>query len=82
MIDFAGIWTTLFGGVDGWLGLDWGFWGSMLLVALIVVVENIVFWGFKPLPIAAVIKAQEAEDDRKEKEAKAAMKAHKNRHLS
>ncbi len=80
MVNWAGLWTSMFGSVDGWMGLDWGFWVSMFVVALVVLIENIVFWSFKPLPIAAVIKAQEAEDDRREKEARAAAQAHKKRY--
>ena len=38
---------TLFGTVD-LFGLDMGFWVSMAVVALIVVVMNAVFWGMKP----------------------------------
>lgn len=33
--------TTLF-------GLDIGFWAAMTVIALIVVLMNIVFWGMKP----------------------------------
>ncbi len=77
MIDWAAIWIAWFGSVDGPLGLDWGFWISMLVVVLVVIGENIVFWGFKPLPIAAEIKAQEKADDEREKAARAAAKAEK-----
>lgn len=31
-----------------WLGLNIGFWVSLAVVALIVVVMNLVFWGMKP----------------------------------
>ncbi len=72
MVNWAGLWEKLFGSVDGWLGLDWGFWIAMAFVALVVIVENIVFWAFKPRPEAAQIKAQEAADDAREKESKEA----------
>ena len=41
------IWMTLFGTAD-LLGLNMGFWVSMAVVALIVIVMNVVFWGMKP----------------------------------
>ncbi len=46
-MNWKDIWMTLFGTVD-LLGLDMGFWVSMAVVALIVVVMNAVFWGMKP----------------------------------
>ena len=46
-MNWKGIWMTLFGTVD-LFGLDMGFWVSMAVVALIVVVMNAVFWGMKP----------------------------------
>ncbi len=48
MVDWPALWTRLFGGVDGWLGLDWGFWVSLGVVALVVVFENVFFWSQKP----------------------------------
>ena len=47
MINWANIWLKLFGTTQ-WMGIDIGFWVSMLLCALIVVVMNVVFWGMKP----------------------------------
>ena len=41
------LWMTVFGTTQ-WLGIDLGFWVSMAVVALIVVVMNAVFWGMKP----------------------------------
>ena len=41
------LWMTVFG-TTHWLGIDLGFWVSMAVVALIVVVMNAVFWGMKP----------------------------------
>ncbi len=47
MINWANIWLKLFGTTQ-WMGIDIGFWVSMLLCALIVVVMNVVFWRMKP----------------------------------
>lgn len=47
MMNLTNIWVTWFG-TSTWLGLDLGFWASMVAVALIVVVQNIVFWNMKP----------------------------------
>ena len=47
MMNWKDIWMTLFGTVD-LFGLDMGFWVSMAVVALIVVVMNAVFGGMKP----------------------------------
>lgn len=44
MMNWKDIWMTLFGTVD-LLGLNEGFWVSMAVVALIVVVMNAVFGG-------------------------------------
>ena len=38
---------TLFGTAD-LFGLNMGFWVPMAVVALIVVVMNVIFWGMKP----------------------------------
>ena len=38
---------TLFGTRE-WLGLNMGFWVSMAVVLLIVILMNVVFWGIKP----------------------------------
>ncbi len=46
---FVNLWTNLFGGVDGPLGLDWGFWIGMAIVALFVIFQNVFFWLQKPL---------------------------------
>ena len=51
-MNWSNIWMTLFGSAD-WLGLNMGFWVSMAVVALIVVVMNVVFWGMKPRKKAA-----------------------------
>ena len=41
------IWMTLFETCE-WLGLNMGFWVSMAVVALIVIIMNLVFWWMKP----------------------------------
>ncbi len=41
------LWFWLFGTTE-FLGLNMGFWVSMGVVALIVVLMNVVFWGMKP----------------------------------
>ena len=41
------IWMTLFGTTE-WLGLNIGFWISMAVVMLVIIVMNVVFWGMKP----------------------------------
>ena len=46
-MNWKDIWMTLFGTAD-WLGLNMGFWVSMAVVALIVVMMNVLFWSMKP----------------------------------
>lgn len=41
------IWMRLFGTTQ-WLGLDVGFWVSLAVVALFVVIMNVVVWNLKP----------------------------------
>lgn len=41
------IWMSLFGTTQ-WFGIDMGFWVSMFVIAIVVVVMNVVFWGMKP----------------------------------
>lgn len=41
------IWLSLFGTTQ-WYGIDMGFWVSMFVCVLIVIVMNVVFWGMKP----------------------------------
>ncbi|MFV0242316.1 MAG: conjugal transfer protein [Lacrimispora sphenoides] len=47
MMNLSRLWMNLFGTTQ-WLGINLGFWVSMFLCALIVVVMNVVFWGMKP----------------------------------
>lgn len=51
-MNLTNIWMTLFGTTE-LLGLNMGFWVSISVVALIVVIENIVFWRIKPHEKAA-----------------------------
>ncbi|MEG1741902.1 MAG: hypothetical protein RR237_03380 [Acetivibrio sp.] len=46
-MNWENIWMTLFG-TTTWLGVNMGFWVAMAAVALIVIVQNIVFWKMKP----------------------------------
>lgn len=46
-IDWFNIWLKLFGQTQ-WLGLDIGFWVSMAICVVIVIIMNIVFWGMPP----------------------------------
>lgn len=46
-MNWTNIWMSVFGMTE-WLGLNMGFWVSMAVVALIVVLMNVVFWGMKP----------------------------------
>lgn len=41
------LWINFFGDTQ-WLGLDYGFWLSMIVVTIIVIVMNAVFWSMKP----------------------------------
>ena len=41
------IWMMLFGTTE-LLGLNMGFWVSMIVVTVIVILMNMVFWGIKP----------------------------------
>ena len=41
------IWMNLLGTTQVW-GLDMGFWVSMAVVTVIVILMNALFWGMKP----------------------------------
>ena len=56
-VNWNEIWMKLFGTTE-WLGLNIGFWVSMAVVVLIVIIMNLVFWGMKP---------QEKKSDEKKK---------------
>ena len=44
------IWMKLFGTAE-FFGLNMGFWVSIIVVAIIVILMNVVFWGMKPKKI-------------------------------
>lgn len=46
-VNWNEIWMKLFGTTE-WLGLNMGFWASMAVVVLIVIIMNLVFGGMKP----------------------------------
>ena len=46
-VNWIALWTKLFGATE-FFGLNMGFWVSMAVVAIIVIVMNVVFWGMKP----------------------------------
>ena len=46
-MNWIDLWMKLFG-ITALFGLDLGFWVSMAVVALIVILMNVVFWGMKP----------------------------------
>ena len=46
-VNWIALWIKLFGATE-FLGLNMGFWVSMAVVAIIVIVMNVVFWGMKP----------------------------------
>lgn len=56
-VNWNEIWMKLFGTTE-WLGLNMGFWVSMAVVVLIVIIMNLVFGGMKP---------QEKKPDEKKK---------------
>lgn len=47
-INWNELWIKIFG-TDLWLNIDIGFWISMAVTAIIVVLMNVVFWNMKPL---------------------------------
>ncbi|MCD7764507.1 MAG: hypothetical protein LUI14_15255 [Lachnospiraceae bacterium] len=46
-MNWTDIWMKLFGTAE-FLGLNMGFWVSMIVVAMVVILMNVVFWGVKP----------------------------------
>lgn len=68
-MSFRQLWIYLFG-TSEWLGLDIGFYVSLGLVVLLIILMNIVFWSLKPLnpptvtdkvPVSAAKREQEEE---------------------
>ena len=46
-MNWTALWMKIFG-TSVWLGVDMGFWVSMGVTALIVIIMNLVFWNMKP----------------------------------
>ena len=46
-INWIALWMKLFGTTQ-LFGLNMGFWVSMAVVAIIVILMNVVFWSLKP----------------------------------
>lgn len=46
-MNWINLWMKLFG-ITELFGLNMGFWVSMTVVMLIVVLMNVVFWNMKP----------------------------------
>lgn len=46
-MNWVNLWMKLFGTTEFW-GLNMGFWISMAVVALTVILMNVVFWSMKP----------------------------------
>lgn len=47
-MNWTALWLDLFGKTE-WLGINIGFWASMLICAAAVAGMNLLFWGMKPL---------------------------------
>ncbi len=56
--DWAGLWMKTFGTTE-WCGVNMGFWVSMAVVALVVVLQNIIFWNMKPTEHALHVREEE-----------------------
>ncbi len=50
-VNWIALWMKIFGTTE-FLGLNMGFWVSMAVVALIVIIMNVIFWSMKPLNTA------------------------------
>ena len=46
-MDWTNLWLKLFGTTE-FLNLNIGFWVSVFVVFLIVIIMNVVFWSMKP----------------------------------
>ncbi|MCD8381983.1 MAG: hypothetical protein LUC30_03570 [Clostridiales bacterium] len=48
-MNWTNLWMTLFGTTE-LFGLNMGFWVSMVVVAVVVIIQHIIFWGvMKPM---------------------------------
>lgn len=45
-VNWISLWMNMFGTTE-FLGLNMGFWVSMVVVALIVIIMNVVLWSMK-----------------------------------
>lgn len=69
-MSFRQLWIYLFG-TSEWLGLDIGFYVSLGLVVLLIILMNIVFWSLKPLnPPTATDKVHVSAVKREQEEEK------------
>lgn len=50
MMNWAKLWMKIFGRTT-FIGLDMGFWVSLVIVILIVILMNLIFWMLKPQKI-------------------------------
>lgn len=50
MMNWAKLWMKVFGRTT-FIGLDMGFWVSLVIVILIVILMNLIFWMLKPQKI-------------------------------
>lgn len=46
-MNWKALWITMFGRTN-WLGLNMGFYVSMVVIVLIVILMNMFFWSLKP----------------------------------
>lgn len=46
-MNWKDLWITMFGRTN-WLGLNMGFFVSMVMIVLIVILMNMFFWSLKP----------------------------------
>ncbi len=62
-MNWSNIWVNLFGRTE-LLGINIGFWVAMLVVAVIVVIMNIVFWNMKPYEMTKKIVKKSTKSNR------------------
>lgn len=46
-MNWTNLWLKIFG-ITEFLDLNMGFWISIVVIILIVILMNIIFWGMKP----------------------------------
>ena len=47
-MNWNNMWNTLFNTTE-LFGINMGFWVSLLIIIIIVILMNVVFWSMKPL---------------------------------